>query len=100
MAKKEKKSGKKKGGSGNPADKVRDAVERTFRDAAGGAAATRDRMQELVDEVVTRVRELVDERRLLDALERLRDEVQTLGGRVSALERNGGSARKPAEKPA
>jgi hypothetical protein len=114
MAKKDKKNKKKD--SPHAGDTVRDAVERTFQNAAGGAAATRDRAQEVIDDIVARMRELVDERRVVEALERLRDEVQNLGGRVSALEgrvrpsgRTASSARSssatttpvaPAAKPA
>ena len=85
-----------KQGPGGAADAVRDAVERTFQGAAGGAEAAQTRATELFDDVsaaMLRLRETVDERRVLETSSDLRDEVQGLAGRV-ALERS--SVRKTA----
>src|SRR3954466_12717765 len=64
MAKKKEK-GKSKQGSGGAADALREAVERTFQGAAGGAAGAQKRVQDIFDELntqVQRLRETVDER--------------------------------------
>jgi hypothetical protein len=99
MAKKSKKSNKK--ASANPADTLRDAVERTFTGAAGavtGAAGAgsgaQKRMQEVFDDFGTafvRLRETIDERRVIETLETLRDEVAGLRARVADLEKGGAS---------
>src|SRR4051812_18675049 len=100
MAKKKEK-GKKKKESGSPADTLRDAVERTFAGAASGTAGAQKRAQELFDEVtaaMAKVRDAVDERKLIDTLEHVRDQVEALARRVAALERGGGSSAAPDEK--
>src|SRR4051794_10733436 len=102
MAKKKEK-GKQKKDSANAADALREAVERTFAGAAGGAAGAQKRAQELFDDVtssLTRLREAVDERRVLDTLESLRDQVETLARRVSMLERGGGDQGAATSAPA
>lgn len=86
-----KKSKKDKNSSANPADALRDAVERTFAGAAGGASA---RMSDVFDDfasALTRLRETLDERRVIETLESLRDEVAGLRQRVSELEARGES---------
>ena len=90
MAKKSKKGNKK--ASANPADALRDAVERTFTGAAGAGSGAQKRMSEVFDDFGTalvRLRETVDERRVIDTLETLRDEVAGLRQRVSNLELGG-----------
>lgn len=82
MAKKDKKAKGKKA-SGKPQDALRDAVERTFGELPGGA---QKRLQDLVEEVnsaVTRLRE----QKFTETLDALRDQVEGLGRRVSALEK-------------
>ena len=96
MAKKEKK-GKKSQSSGEAAAALRDAVERTFQAGAGGAGVAQKRAGELFDDLtaaMTRLREAVDERHVLERLEQIRDEVQGLAGRVAALERKDVDGRR------
>jgi hypothetical protein len=86
-----KKSKKDKKPSANPADALRDAVERTFAGAAGGAS---QRMSDVFDDfasALSRLRETLDERRVIETLETLRDEVAGLRQRVAELEAQGGS---------
>ncbi len=97
MAKdKKKKGGGKKDGRGGPGDAVeavRTAVERTFMATAEGAQITRDRAQELVDEITSaanRVREALEELDLVEELRGLRGDVEKLARRVTALEPAGG----------
>jgi hypothetical protein len=99
MAKdKKKKGGGKKDGRGGPGDAVeavRTAVERTFMATAEGAQITRDRAQELVDEITSaanRVREALEELDLVEELRGLRADVEKLARRVTALEPSGGGA--------
>ncbi|MEA2170966.1 MAG: hypothetical protein QOF76_4266 [Solirubrobacteraceae bacterium] len=90
MAKKEKKPKGKKA-TGKPADALRDAVERTFQGASDLPAGAQKRLQDVVDEfgsALTKLREQFDEKRLIETLENLRDQVETLGRRVQALERD------------
>jgi hypothetical protein len=90
MAKKEKRGKKSQGPGAGAADALRDAVERTFQGAAGGAGVAQKRAAELFDDLtqaMQRLRETIDEKRVLDTLEHLRDEVQGLATRVAALER-------------
>src|SRR4051794_41259573 len=94
MAKKKEKGKKKKDAAG-AADALREAVERTFAGAAGGAAGAQKRAQELFDDVTSalnRLRDAVEERRVLETLETLRDQVEGLARRVAALERGPGAA--------
>src|SRR3954469_20457440 len=78
---KKKEKGKKQKESSNPADALREAVERTFAGAAGGAAGAQKRAQELFDDVTSalnRLRDPRDERRVLESLETLREQVDGL----------------------
>src|ERR671921_176994 len=99
MAKKDKKKPKKKDNPGADAvGAVRTAVERTFQATADSAQSTRTRAQDLVDEVAgaaARVREMIEEIRVLEDLKGLRAEVDALARRVAALE---GSGSKPAAR--
>src|SRR4051795_6629007 len=102
MAKKKEK-GKKQKESSNPADALREAVERTFAGAAGGAAGAQKRAQELFDDVtqaLTRLRDAVEERRVLETLDTLKDQVEGLASRVAALERREGASATASTTPA
>jgi polyhydroxyalkanoate synthesis regulator phasin len=93
MAKKEKKR----------SDQVRTAVDEAFQAAAGQAQVTRDRAQELVDELsgaARRLREVLDDLRPPsgDDLRGLRDEVTALRREVRALGERVGKLEKPAPK--
>ena len=94
MAKKDKKKKDRKGSDAADAvEAVRSAVERTFQATSEGAAGTSKRTRALVDEIAhaaARVRESLEDRTLL---EDLRNELRSLGQRVSALE---GRGAKPA----
>ena len=92
---KEKKGKKSKKDSAGPRDAVRGAVESTFQKAAGGAS----RAQDLLDDVATTLKSLRDAN-LVETLESVRDEVQTLARRVAALELRGSEPAKPAPRPA
>ena len=82
----------------NRADAVRSAVDDAFSAAAGQAQVTRDRAQEIVDELsgaAGRLRDVLDDLRppsgdelkaLRDEVTALRREVKTLGERVARLE--------------
>lgn len=74
------------------ADAVRSAVDRTVHATVGGASVTRERAQDLVDEVAqaaTRVREVIDDLRIAtgEDLRAVEDDVHALERRVAALER-------------
>ncbi len=74
------------------ADAVRSAVDRTVHATVGGASVTRERAQDLVDEVAqaaTRVREVIDDLRIAtgEDLRAVADGVHALERRVAALER-------------
>jgi hypothetical protein len=108
---KNKKKDKKDGGQAEAVDAIRSAIERGLQISAEGAQATRERTRELVDEIAHaagRVRQSLEDMRVLDELRRLRTEVEALGARVSALERPGSpasssrsaSAAKPATSTA
>ena len=87
----------------SPADGLRSAVESAIAAAFGGAASTRGRAQELVDEIGTatsRVREVLDDLRVLEDLRGLRTEIQTLATRVAALEVQLAAKSEPKPKPA
>src|SRR5919206_5279827 len=87
---KSKKKDKKDGAQSEAVDAIRAAIERGLQVSAEGAQATRERTRELVDEIASaagRVRQSIDDMRVLDELRRLRNEVEALGARVSALER-------------
>jgi polyhydroxyalkanoate synthesis regulator phasin len=70
---------------GEAADAVRSAVDRTFQATLGQAQLTRERAQELVDEVVgaaSRVREVLEDLRVATG-----EDVRTLRARIEQLER-------------
>jgi len=102
MAKKDKKKSKKDNKPADAVGAVRTAVERTFHATADSAQSTRTRAQDLVDEVAGaagRVREMIEDIRVLEDLKRLRTEVETLTRRVAALEDKPAPA-KPARSSA
>jgi polyhydroxyalkanoate synthesis regulator phasin len=75
------------------AEAVRGAVDRTFQATVGQAQVTRERAQELVDEVAGaagRVREALDDLRPMtgEDMRALRDQLQALERRVAALEKS------------
>jgi ABC-type transporter Mla subunit MlaD len=92
-------------------DQVRTAVDEAFQAAAGQAQVTRDRAQDLVDELsgaAGRLRDVLDDlrpptaddlRSLRAEIKALRAEVGTLGERVAQLEKKPKPARKAAAKP-
>jgi DNA-binding protein HU-beta len=89
MAKKGKKKSKKDNRPAEAVGAVRTAVERTFQATADSAQSTRTRAQDLVDELAGaagRVREMIEDVRVLEDIKRLRAEVETLTRRVAALE--------------
>src|SRR5215210_492926 len=110
MAKKDKKKGKKDPKPADAVGAVRTAVERTFQATADSAQSTRTRAQDLVDEVAGaagRVREMIEDIRVLEDLKGLRTEVDALTRRVAELESGApakgagrGTARKPAGRAA
>jgi hypothetical protein len=90
MAKSSKKKDKKDGAQAEAVDAIRAAIERGLQVSAEGAQATRERTRELVDEIASaagRVRQSLEDMRVLDELRRLRGEVEALATRVAALER-------------
>src|SRR5918999_589114 len=90
MAKKDKKKKDKKGSDAAEAvEAVRSAVERTFQATTEGAAGTQKRTRALVDEVAhaaSRIRETIEELRVLEDVRGLRREIEALARRVAALE--------------
>jgi polyhydroxyalkanoate synthesis regulator phasin len=102
MAKKDKK--KKDTGESGAADAVeavRAAVERTFRATTEGAAGTQKRTRELVDEVAhaaARIRETIEDLRVLEDVRGLRAEIEELSRRVALLEA-ADRAKSTAAKP-
>jgi BMFP domain-containing protein YqiC len=90
MAKKDKKPKKGgKSGATDPVEAVRSAVERTFQVTSEGAAGTRERTQQLVDEVAgaaARIRQTIEDLRVLEDVRGLRQEIASLASRVAALE--------------
>jgi hypothetical protein len=90
MAKSSKKKDKKDGAQSEAVDAIRAAIERGLQVSAEGAQATRERTRELVDEIASaagRVRQSLEDMRVLDELRKLRTEVEALATRVAALER-------------
>jgi polyhydroxyalkanoate synthesis regulator phasin len=82
------------------ADAVRSAAVQAFQATAGQAGLTRERAQELADELVSaagRVIGALDELRPAsgDDIRSLRDDLRALEGRVAALE---AAAARPARK--
>ena len=102
MAKKDKKKSKKDNKPAEAVGAVRTAVERTFQATADSAQSTRTRAQDLVDEVAGaagRVREMIEDIRVLEDLKRLRTEVETLTRRVAALEDKPAPAKPAPPQP-
>src|ERR1700754_2596902 len=105
MAKKDKKKKDKKDEKGVEADvlaAVRSAFERTVGASAEGAASTRERTREIVDEIAAaagKVRTTLEDLRILDEVKRLRREVEALASRVTSLEVRPGASAEPAKKP-
>ncbi len=82
-------------------DAVRQAVDEAFQTAAGQATATRDRAQDVVDEIAGaagRLREVLEDLRppTSDEIRELRAEVRSLAERVARLEQ--GQKRAPRAK--
>jgi polyhydroxyalkanoate synthesis regulator phasin len=92
----------KRGRRADAADALRGAVDRTFQATVGQAQETRDRAQEVVDELAsaaTRVRDVIDDLRVAthDEVRELREQVKRLEARVAALE---GGTKPRTRKPA
>jgi uncharacterized protein YoxC len=86
MAKKNK---KKDSDAVDAVEAVRSAIERTFQATTEGAAGTQKRTRALVDEVAhaaVRIRETIEDLRVLEDVRGLRREIQELTSRVAALE--------------
>ena len=101
MAKKDKKKKNNKKGSdaAEAVEAVRSAVERTFQATAEGAATTSKRTRTLVDEIghaAARVRETLEELRVLEDVRGLRAEIEALARRVAALETRSEAPSRPA----
>jgi hypothetical protein len=104
MAKKDKKKKDKRGSDATDAiAAVRSAVERTFQATTEGAEGTQKRTRALVEEVAhaaARIRETIEDLRVLEDVKGLRREIESLAGRVRALEirdaRPGGAPSRPA----
>jgi hypothetical protein len=89
MAKKNKKKDKKGSDAAEAVEAVRSAIERTFQATSEGAAGTQKRTRALVDEVAhaaARIRETIDDLRVLEDVRGLREEIASLTSRVGALE--------------
>jgi hypothetical protein len=101
MAKKDKKKKDKQKGSdaADAVEAVRSAVERTFQATTEGAASTSKRTRNLVDEVAaaaSRIRETIEELRILEDVKGLRSEIEGLARRVAALEVRSEAPSRPA----
>jgi polyhydroxyalkanoate synthesis regulator phasin len=88
---------------GDAADTVRSAVDRTFQATLGGAQVTRERAQELVDDVAqaaSRVRDVLDDLRVAtgEDVRSLRLSIEALERRVSELERKSPEHKSPEHK--
>src|SRR5919108_4524008 len=96
MAKKDKKKKDKKSSDAPDAiEAVRSAVERTFQATTEGAVGTQKRTRALVDEVAhaaARIRETIEDLKILEDVRGLRNEIESLGRRVAALESRDGKA--------
>jgi hypothetical protein len=89
MAKKNKKKDKKGSDAAEAVEAVRSAIERTFQATSEGAAGTQKRTRALVDEVAhaaARIRETIEDLRVLEDVRALREEIASLTSRVGALE--------------
>jgi hypothetical protein len=105
MAKKDKKKNKQQKGSdaADAVEAVRSAVERTFQATTEGAGATQKRTRALVDEVAhaaTRIRETIEDLKVLEDVRGLRAEIESLGRRVAALEIASRAPSRPAKRSA
>ena len=83
-------------------DAVRQAVDEAFQAAAGQAQFTRERAQEIVDELsgaAGRLRDVLDDLRppTGDDVRELREEMRALAARVAALEE--AASAKPKRAP-
>jgi hypothetical protein len=100
MAKKDKKKkGKKGSDAADAVAAVRSAVERTFQATTEGAEGTQKRTRALADEVAnaaSRIRETIEELRILEDVKGLRREIESLAGRVRALEIRDARPSRPA----
>jgi hypothetical protein len=101
MAKKDKKKkDKQKGSDATEAiEAVRSAVERTFQATTEGAASTSKRTRNLVDEVAAaaaRIKETIDDLKILEDVRGLRAEIEGLTRRVAALEVSSKAATRAA----
>jgi hypothetical protein len=99
MAKKDKKKKDKPGSDAASAvEAVRSAVERTFQATTEGAEGTQKRTRALVEEVAhaaARIRETIEDLRVLEDVRGLRREIELLSRRVTTLEGRLGSASPP-----
>jgi hypothetical protein len=99
MAKKDKKKKDKKGSDAASAvEAVRSAVERTFQATTEGAEGTQKRTRALVDEVshaAARIRETIEDLRVLEDVRGLRAEIESINRRLAALEGRVGSVTPP-----
>jgi hypothetical protein len=89
MAKKNKKKDKTGSDAAEAVEAVRSAIERTFQATSEGAAGTQKRTRALVDEVAhaaVRIRETIEDLRVLEDVRGLRQEIESLTSRVGALE--------------
>jgi hypothetical protein len=89
MAKKNKKKDKTGSDAAEAVEAVRSAIERTFQATSEGAAGTQKRTRALVDEVAhaaARIRETIEDLRVLEDVRGLREEIASLTSRVGALE--------------
>jgi hypothetical protein len=101
MAKKDKKKKDKQKGSdaADAVEAVRSAVERTFQATTEGAATTSKRTRNLVDEVAaaaSRIRETIEDLKILEDVKGIRTELEALARRVAALEVRGPAATRSA----
>src|SRR5688500_4857577 len=103
MAKKDKKKKDRKGcDAAYAVEAVRSAVERTFQATTEGAAGTQKRTRALVDEVAhaaARIRETIEDLRILEDVRGLRAEIEGLARRVAALEIRDGKRVPAAAAP-
>src|SRR5918996_2805912 len=100
MAKKDKKKKDKEKGSDatDAIEAVRSAVERTFQATSEGAATTSKRTRTLVDEIghaAARVRETLEELKVLEDVRGLRAEIEALARRIAALEVRSDAPSRP-----
>jgi predicted nucleic acid-binding Zn-ribbon protein len=105
MAKKDKKKKDKQQGSdaADAVEAVRSAVERTFQATTEGAASTSKRTRNLVDEVAaaaSRIRETIEDLKVLEDVRKLRGEIEGLARRVAALENRSAPSRPAPAKRA